>query len=54
MKMFAISEPQLVAVLEYLAQRPYREVADAIMTLRTLPEASIPAKEDKDVDSSVG
>lgn len=40
MKHYKISEQDLLAILEYLSERPYKEVAGAIMALKNLPEVT--------------
>lgn len=40
MKHYKISEQDLLALLEYLSGRPYKEVAVAIDALKNLPEVS--------------
>lgn len=42
MRQFIITEQQLAATLEYLGQRPFHEVEQAIAVLRRLPVLEVP------------
>ncbi len=49
--MYKIEERVLTATLQYLATRPYQEVADLIMILRNLQKVE-PKKENDDTKES--
>lgn len=42
-KHYAISEEFRTGLLNYLGDRPYKEVAQAVMLLGTAPEVELPA-----------
>lgn len=53
MKYYAISDDVLKAILAYLMQRPYSEVAEGIQVLNQLPEINLDLGSQEDgVDST--